>query len=94
MADGDIIIVDDELTELVNAYSLLGEFGMQSYSGFMRLLDETVTSAVHSGATADNLRLFILQAHRIETEFATCFTSLSLLIDDYKAAIKGADISL
>jgi hypothetical protein len=46
------------------------------------------------GATADNLRLFILQARRVETEFATCFTGLSQTVDAYLEAIQQADISL
>jgi len=70
MADYDMVVSDDELADMGKAYQSFGELLEESLDAYLEILSNTAATAIHSGQTAQNLRLFLLQANALKGQIA------------------------
>jgi len=94
MAELDLVISDDEYADLKNAHMLFGETAETTIDSYRKIMDDVSISAIYSGAVADNLRLFLLQADRLNDRLSDLGTRIAVTLQSYVDAIDAADADI
>jgi hypothetical protein len=91
MADANLVVGDDEYNALGGTCINYGVAAKERFDSWNKGMNDTNSFAIYNGDTADNLRLFLLQADHIKGRIDLAILGVAAALSGYVLAIDKAD---